>query len=112
MDRDGQRGSSREPGSVSSGTLGDAGEPEVEVRAVDDLKVLPEAVRAVVVAFTVSPGRVVFSDRVTERIIGTPSGEYALLFEIGNLSRKEGEETEWCHPILMPGHATTDARSL
>jgi hypothetical protein len=83
------------PGIVSFATLGDLGELRVEVRVADDLDVLPEAVRAIVVPFAVSPpGRVGLSDTVDDVTTRVPPGEYALLCEIGNLSEKEGEEAE------------------
>lgn len=47
------------PSTVSFATLGDLGDLRVEVRVADELDVLPDAVRAIVVPFTVSPpGRV------------------------------------------------------
>ena len=68
---------------------------------------LPEAVRAVVVPLIVSPaGRVVLSDCIDEEAIGLPPGEYALLFEIGWLSREEGEEAEWCRLTFVPSRGT------
>ena len=43
------------PGTVSFATLGDLGNLRVEVRVAEDLDVLPDAVRAIVVPFAVSP---------------------------------------------------------
>ena len=81
------------PGTVSFATLGDLGDLRVEVHIADDLDVLPDSVRAIVVPFAVSPpGRVGLSDTVNELTTRVSPGEYALLCEIGYLS----EEAEWC----------------
>ncbi len=85
------------PGTVSFATLGDLGDLRVEVRVADDLEVLPDAVRAIVVPFAVSPpGRVGLSDTVNEVSTHVAPGEYALLGEMGYLREGEGEEAEWC----------------
>ena len=105
--RDGEQRFSWKLGSVSFDTLGDFADLEVEVRVAEDFDVLPEAVRAVVVPICVSaPGRMVLSDCVNEETIGVPPGEYALLFEIGHQSRKEGEEAEWCRLTFVPRRGT------
>lgn len=91
------------PGTVSFATLGDLGDLRVEVRVADDLDVLPEAVRAIVVPFAVSPpGSVGLSDTVDEVTTRVPPGEYALLCEMGYLSEEEGEEAEWCRLTFAP----------
>jgi hypothetical protein len=102
-EQDRKRGFSWEPGSVSFGTLGDVGELKVEVRLREDFVLTPEAVRAVVVPMYVSSsGRVVLSDCVNEETLSVPPGEYALLFEIGYLSRNLGEEAEWIRLTFAP----------
>ena len=102
-EQDGGQGFSWEPGSVSFGTLGDVGELQVEVRVTEDFAVTPEAVRAVVVPMCVSSsGRVVLSDCVNDETLSVPPGEYALLFEIGYLSRTLGEEAEWIRLTFAP----------
>ena len=91
------------PGTVSFGTLGDRGDLRVEVRVAGDPEVLPAAARAIVVPFFVSPpGRVALSDCANEETVGVPAGEYALLYEIGHLNRKRGEEAEWCRLTFAP----------
>ena len=85
------------PGTVSFATLGDLGDLRVEVHIVDDIDVLPDAVRAIVVPFAVSPpGRVGLSDTVNEATTRVPPGEYTLLWQIGYLNEEEGKEAEWC----------------
>jgi len=97
------QGFSWRPGTVSFATLGDFGDLRVEVRVADNLDVLPEAVRAVVVPFAVlPPGRVGLSDTVDDVTTRVPPGHYALLCEIGYLSEKEGEEAEWCQLTFAP----------
>ena len=92
-----------EPGSVSFGTLGEVGDLKVEVRVTEDFAVTPEAVRAVVVQMCVSlSGRVVLSDCVNDETLSVPPGEYALLFEIGCLSRNLGDEAEWIRLTFAP----------
>ena len=91
------------PGSVSFATLGDLGDLRVEVGVADDLDVLPDAVRAIVVSFAVSPpGHVGLSDTVDDVTTRVPPGDYALLCEIGYLSEEEGEVAEWCHHTFAP----------
>ncbi len=91
------------PGTVSFGTLGDLGSLRVEVRVADELDVLPDAVRAIVVPFAVSPpGRVGLSDTAIDVTTHVPPGEYALLCEMGYLSKEKGEEAEWCRLTFVP----------
>ena len=97
------QGFSWRPGTVSFATLGDFGDLRVEVRVADDLDVLPEAVRAIVVPFAVlPPGRVGLSDTVDNANTRVPPGDYALLCEMGYLSEEEGEEAEWCQLTFAP----------
>jgi len=91
------------PGTVSFGTLGDVGDLRVEVRVAGDPEALPDAARAIVVPFSVSPpGHVTLSDCVNEETVGVPAGEYALLFEIGRLNQERGKEAEWCRLTFAP----------
>ncbi len=91
------------PGTVALATLGDLGDLRMEVRVADDLDMLPDAVRAIVVPFAVSlPGRVGLSETVNEVTTRVPPGEYALLCEMGYLSEEEGEEAEWCRLTFVP----------
>ena len=90
-------------GTVFFATLGDLGDLRVEVRVAEDLDVLPDAVRAIVVPFAVwPPGRVGLSDTVDDVTTRVPPGDYALLCEIGYLSEEEGEVAEWCHHTFAP----------
>ena len=92
------------PGTVSFGTLGDVGDLRVEVRVAGDPEVLPDAARAIVVPFSVSPpGLVTLSDCVNEEAVGVPAGEYALLCEMGYSSVRRGQEAEWCRLSFVPG---------
>ncbi len=98
------QGFSWRPGEVSFSTLGDVGSLRVEVLVGGDLGVQPDAVRAIVVPFSVSPpGHVTLSDCVNEETVGVPAGEYALLFEIGRLNEERGQEAEWCRLSFVPG---------
>ena len=72
------------------------------MRVADELVMLPDAVRAIVVAFTVSPpGRVGLSDTINEVTTRIPPGSYTLVCEIGYLSEKAGEEAQWCRLTLV-----------
>jgi hypothetical protein len=42
------------------------------------------------------------SDCVNEETLSVPPGDYALLFEIGYLSRNLGEEAEWIRLTFAP----------
>ena len=73
------------------------------MRVADNLDVLPEAVRAIVVPFAVLPlGRVELSNTVDDVTTRVPPGYYALLCETGYLSEEEGEEAEWCRLTFAP----------
>jgi hypothetical protein len=99
-------------GTVSFATLKDFGDLRVEVQVADDLAVLAEAVRAIVVPFAVSsPGRVGLSDTVNEVATRVPPGEYALLCEMGYLSVEEGKEGEWCR-LTFVGSRDTEPEIL
>ena len=92
------------PGTVAFGTLGDVGDLRVEVRVAGDPEALPDAARAIVVPFSVSPpGHVTLSDCVNEETVGVPAGEDALFFEIGGLKEERGQEAEWCRLSFVPG---------
>ena len=98
------QGFSWRPGTVSFSTLEDLGTLKVEVRVGDELSLWPDAMRAIVVPFAVSPpGRVDLSDTATDVTTHVAPGEYALLCEMGYLSREEGEEAEWCRLTFVPG---------
>jgi hypothetical protein len=93
-----------DPGTVSFGTLGDVGDLRVEVQVAGDPEARPDAARAIVVPFSVSPpGHVTLSDCVNEETVGVPAGEYALLFEIGRLNEERVKEAEWCRLSFVPG---------
>ncbi len=97
------QGFSWRPGTVSFSTLGDLGILRVEMQVGDELGVRPDAVRAIVVPFAVSPpGRVELSDTATDVITHVAPGEYALLCEMGYLSQEPGEEAEWCRLTFVP----------
>ena len=92
------------PGTVSFGTLGDVGDLRVEVRVAGDPEALPDAARAIVVPFSVSPpGHVTLSDCVNEETVDLPAGEYALLCEMGYSGVRRGQEAEWCRLSFVPG---------
>jgi hypothetical protein len=92
------------PGTVSFGTLGDVGTLRVEVLIGAELEVRPEAVRATVVPFSVSPtGLVEISDTANEETTSVAPGEYALLCEMGYPSERRGQEAEWCRLTFIPG---------
>jgi hypothetical protein len=97
------QGFSWRPGTVSFGTLGDVGTLRVEVLIGDELSVQPDAVRAIVVPFSVSPpGLVQISDTANEETTRVGPGEYALLCEMGYSSVQRGQEAEWCRLSFVP----------
>ena len=73
--------------SVSFGTLADSGRLVVAIRQSDQVQVESDAVRAIVVPFTVPPsGRISVSDMAEDESALLPPGYYALLFETGYLT--------------------------
>jgi Competence protein J (ComJ) len=104
QDRHVAQGFSWRPGTVSFSTLGDLGTLRVEVLVGDELVARPDAVRATVVPFAVSQlGLVELSDTAGEEAAPVPPGEYALLCEMGYLSKQRGQEAEWCRLTFVPG---------
>jgi hypothetical protein len=72
------------PASVSFGLLHDFGRHVVEVYLDTNLQTQPEAVRAIVVPFSVLPdGQIKLSNCADTHVTSLPEGEYALLFETG-----------------------------
>jgi hypothetical protein len=103
QDRHVAQGFSWRPGTVSFSTLGDLGTLRVEVLVGGDLGVRPDAVRASVVPFSVSPpGLVELSDTANEETTQVGPGEYALLCEMGYSSKQKGREAEWCRLTFVP----------
>lgn len=91
-------------GSVSFGTLRDVGELRVKVQSADDIDIGDDAIRAIVVPFSVSSrGHVIITDIVNDHTLEMPEGKYALVFEIGYA----GEDSEWCRLTFVPTQDVT-----
>jgi Competence protein J (ComJ) len=100
------QGFSWRPGSASFYTLVDAGNLPVEIRLADQVNLRPDAQRAILVPFTVSPiERIGVSDLVRDEFVDLAKGDYALVFETG--LEDEGAEwpTEWCRLTFIRDNA-------
>ena len=73
-----------QPGSIGFGLLHDLGDHFIEIHLNYSFQVQPETVRAISLPFTVPPtGEIEVTDNIHVQKVAVPSGEYALLFEIG-----------------------------
>lgn len=97
------------PGSVAFGTLTDSDPLRVTVQQVTNVAILPDAIRAIVVPFIVSPcGRVGLSDVIHDVEAPMPPGPYALVFETGFLTDNP-EDGTWVRLSFVPQESAEPA---